>query len=158
MKNKIIFRKAKLSDLKNFEIIRQEKLNKLHISRLKAQKEGKGYYVICFLGKKPIGHVLIYYRGEYKWHECPAIVDLYVKESEREKGIATKLMKYAENIIKKEGYNKICLDVGISEKLLKKFYEKLGYAKVSGPYIMKYFLEDKNKTITEKINYFEKEI
>lgn len=57
------------------------------------------------------------------------IWSLFVDESCRKQGIATKLIKYAENIAKRRGCKQISLkwNEGLSIDWSKSWYERLGY-------------------------------
>jgi len=131
----------------------------LHLSRLKKQKSEKANYIIAFDNNKPVGHLFIDYKSKYSWHKNPVIMDLYVAEDERKKGIATKLMNYAESLIKKRGFDIACLDVEINNLFVKRFYEKMGYKMISGPHNLIYIEHDNNnKKVTEVVVHLVKNI
>ena len=154
---KITFRLANKKDLRLFDDIRNEKLHKLHLSRIKKQEQKKAEYFIVLQAKIPIGHVFINYNNQ--GCDYPVIEDLFVKEKSREQGIAKEILIFAENHVKQKGFPKVGLDVGVGEKWLRKFYEKMGYVVVSGPHTLTYILEDKeNKKVVEKVYHLRKKI
>jgi len=150
---KLTFKQAKKGDLKFLDEIREKKLNKIHLYRINRKQ---AEYILAFYKKEPVGHVFIDYKSKYKWHSCPAIEDLYVKASKRKKGIAINIMKQAEKQIKQKGFKEACLDVETHEHWIKKFYERLGYSKVSGPHNLKY--KSNNKEVTEIVFHLKKQL
>ena len=140
---KIILRLATEKDLHLFEEIRGEKLTKLHLDRLKKQKMNKVEYFLAFIDKKPAGHMMLNYKAKRKWYTCPILEDLYVKESERNKGIATQIINFAEKHLKDKKYKELALDVETHEIWLKKFYEDLGFKKINGIHKLIWINKDK---------------
>lgn len=156
---RLIFKQASKRELKDLDEIRAKKLHKLHLERIKRQTRGNTEYIIAYIGKEPVGHVFVNYESKRKWHECPIIEDLYVKENVREKGIAKRIMKYAEGRIKQRKFGKVGLDVETHEHWIRKFYETLGYLRVSRPHNLSYILKDnKNKKVTEKVIHLRKQL
>ncbi len=153
------FRYARKKDLASLDLIRETKLHQLHIDRITNQKKGNGEYILAFDKRSPVGHVFIDFKSPYEWHNCPIIVDLYVKDNERNKGFARKIMKYAEKRVKLKKYSLMGLDVETHEKWIRKFYEKIGYSFINGPHKLVYILKDKNnKKVVERVNHFQKRI
>ena len=150
---KLTFKKVEKEDLKFLDEIREKKLHKLHLERINNKQAN---YIIAFYKKEPVGHVFIDYKSKYKWHKYPAIEDLYVKKEKRKKGIAVEIMNYAEKLIKQKGFKEACLDVETHEHWIRKFYERLGYSKVSGPHNLKY--KSNNKEITEMVFHLKKHL
>jgi GNAT superfamily N-acetyltransferase len=150
------FRIAKEDDLNHFDDIRGEKLHKLHLKRITLQKEGKGEYIIAFENNGPVGHIFVNYKNSN--NKYPVLEDLYVKEIERGKGIAKKILIYIEKRLKKQKYKEIGIDVETHELWIKKFYESLGYVLVGGPDKSTFRLEDKNKDITEITFHLKKKV
>jgi len=158
-KNKMKIRLTKKSDLIYLDKIRDKKLHKLHLKRIKTQERKEAEYLIAFYNKKPIGHVFINYKSKRRWHKSPIIEDLFIKDEEREKGYAKKIMLYAENLVKEKGFKTIELDVETNEKWIRSFYESLGYKKISGPHKLNYVLEDEgDKEITETVYHLKKSL
>ena len=156
----LILREATFNDLEMLDEIREDDLRELHLDRLKNQEQGHVTYIIAFDGQTPVGSVLITYKNSHGWHRFPAIEDLYVKDSEREKGVAKQLMVYAEDVVRKKHHPKICLDVETHEKWIRKFYESIGYRFVSGVHELRYTIrkEDSVEEHVEHVNYFEKDL
>ena len=156
--SKLTFQKINKSNMNLLDVIRGEELHKLHLDRIEKQMEGSVTYIIAFDKKEPVGHILITYEKSFSWHNYPAIEDLYVKENARHKGFAKQIMDHAESLVKQKGYNKICLDTETKEHWIRKFYESLGYKKISGVHELIYFIEqkDQRKKHIEYVNYFEK--
>ena len=59
------------------------------------------------------------------------IYGLSVYESARRKGYGTSLINQCERMARKEGYNKISLEVDKTNKNFQRWYERLGYSKIS---------------------------
>ncbi len=99
------------------------------------------------LNQSIVGFLHIGYRGEnVAWIE-----DVYVDRDYRNKGIATKAIFLAEEIIKShEGFTSICFDVVPRNIAALKLYYKLGYDTLSMITIRKE-LYDNNREKTEKI-------
>ncbi len=153
------FKLAKKSDLKNLEIIREEDINSIHLERINKQEQGKAEYLIAFDGKKPVGHLFIDYKSKSTWVKSPILVDLYVKQSERKKGLGLKIINYSLEKVKAKGYKKVGLDVETHEHWIRKFYEKLGFKKISGPHKSTYTIKEENNKVYTEITYFlEKEL
>jgi GNAT superfamily N-acetyltransferase len=152
----LVFRKVKKSDLRFLEKIRDADLKELHLERIKNQNKKLVDYIIAFREEDPIGLILITYKNFHAWHKYPALEDLYIEKEERKKGFAKQIMIHAQNIIKKKGFKKACLDVETHEKWIRKFYESLGYKKISGVHDLKY--EINGNQVIEKVNYFEKKL
>lgn len=99
------------------------------------------------LNQSIVGFLHIGYRGEnVAWIE-----DIYVDRDYRNKGIATKAIFLAEEIIKShEGFTSICFDVVPRNIAALKLYYKLGYDTLSMITIRKE-LYDNNREKNEKI-------
>ncbi len=99
------------------------------------------------LNQSIVGFLHIGYRGEnVAWIE-----DIYVDRDYRNKGIATKAIFLAEEIIKShKGFTSICFDVVPRNIAALKLYYKLGYDTLSMITIRKE-LYDNNREKTEKI-------
>ena len=129
----MIIREAIKEDLKYFDIIRGEKLHKLHLKRLKEQNKNKAKYLIIFLNKQPVGHIFIRYKEDRVHKIIPIFEDLFVRSNYRGKGIATKILEHAEKLVKSKGFKECYLDFEIQEKHLEEFYEHRGYIIIGEP-------------------------
>ncbi len=67
------------------------------------------------------------------------IVSLAVMPEHRRKGVATALMKLAEEALKRKGAEELYLEVRVSNEPAIRLYEKLGYKKVK---VLKYYYSD----------------
>jgi GNAT superfamily N-acetyltransferase len=105
-----------------------------HQKRHAVQQSGKGLYLIAWQDSKPVGHFLLRWDGPetdtsgmYPY-PTPYLEAGGTKKAYRRKGVATKLIKRAEEIIKEKNYNTIGLAVGtIDNPDAKRLYEKLGF-------------------------------
>ncbi len=73
------------------------------------------------------------------------IMNLFVDENERKKGIATALMK---EVINKENYNKIMLEVNENNIEAIRLYTKLGFKEIS---LRERYYEQDSAIIMEKV-------
>ncbi len=154
---KLTFRLATKGDIKAFEDIREEDLHNLHLERISKQKEKKAEYFIVFLRNQPVGHVFINY--DNKGYLYTILEDIYVKKQFRKKGIAKKIVFFAERHLKQRGQKEIGLEADIENKWLNKFYEDLGYKRISGPHKNTYILKDKgNKELVEVVYRLKKSL
>ena len=104
--------------------------------------------------QQTVGFLRIGYRGDnVAWIE-----DIFVDEEYRNRGIATKSIKEAEKIIKKQPqYTSVCLEVVPKNKAALSLYYKLGYDRLSIITVRKDFNKE-NDGVKEKILGFEFEI
>jgi len=163
MKIKIV--KAKKTDLNilNKELSVKEILW-FHEEKLKEQEKGKSMWLIAWKNNHPIGHVQVRFNGskitkvKSNLKNCPHIESLGVKEDYRKKGVGTKLMNYAENLVKKKGYKKVGLAVEKRNLFLEKLYFKRGYKNWGkGIVIDSWYVLNKKRNkqkVSEKCNYF----
>ena len=128
---KLFFRKAKLSDIKelsklrrdSFGKIKSEKYRKDLVDLLKSlntpldiKKKIKEYDMFCLLEKKKIIGTVSINKSEIK--------GVFVKYNYARKGIGTKLMNFIEDYARKNKIKKVHL---YSAEKAKGFYKKLGY-------------------------------
>jgi len=144
--------------MKDLNIIRKEKLRKLHNSRLKLQKEGKALYLIVYIKNKPVGHVFVHLKGNEKYHSCPTLQDLFVKENLRRKKIGARILKKVERKLKSKGHKKVGLDVETKEKWLLFFYEKIGYKIIGKPHKQTWTQKDSGKKMNTVVFHLEKKL
>ncbi len=139
-----------------------------HEEKLKEQEKGKSIWLIAWENNHPIGHIQVRFDGskikkvKSNLKNCPHIESLGVKENYRKKGVGTKLMDYAENLVKKKGYKKVGLAVEKDNIFLEKLYSKRGYKNWGKEFVTDSWnvlnkKENKQK-VNEKCNYFIKEI
>lgn len=71
-----------------------------------------------------VGMVELQFTNGYRY---AYLCNLIVSSEHQHKGLGTKLMSKAEEIVKDKGFNEIHLKVEKEKDLLVKWYEKLGY-------------------------------
>jgi GNAT superfamily N-acetyltransferase len=132
-KKRLKIRKAKERDLILLEKeLGYKDLPKFHKNKIEEQKKGGSLWLIAGEGKIPVAHVQLRFNGcnvkkVIKLISCPHVESLGVKEDYRKKGIATKLMDFVENLVKRKGYSEIGLSVEKDNNFLKNLYKKRGY-------------------------------
>lgn len=95
------------------------------------QQEGKRNILVASIDGKFAGYLTILWSSEYPYFKenvIPVIQDLNVLIEFRKKGVATKLMEYAENIISKE-FNTVGIGVGLTSDYgnAQRLYIRRGY-------------------------------
>src|SRR5713101_5800598 len=95
-------------------------LSKHHYKRYEVQKRGEGVYLIAWHDRIPVGHFLLYWSGPHDAHVMK-YVDITrsayleagaTKVAYRRKGVATRLIREAEQLAKEKGCTQIGLNVG----------------------------------------------
>jgi ribosomal protein S18 acetylase RimI-like enzyme len=81
-------------------------------------------FLVGVLDGKVVATCMAGYEGHRGW-----INYLAVSPALRRRGIASRLMREAESLLKKAGCPKICLQVRSSNVQVVRFYENLGYSK-----------------------------
>lgn len=132
------------------------------------QKKGNSYWLISWYRGKPIGRIQLRLDGskvlkvKKYLKNCPHIEALGVNEKYKRKGVASKLIKYSEELAKKKGFDQIGLAVEKGNIFLERIYKRRGYKKwKKGMIIEKWFEYDSkgNKKIKEHpCNYFIKQL
>jgi len=150
--------KATNKDLNDLNIIREKKLIKLHNSRFELQKKDKAFYFIAYIKNKPVGHVFVVLEGNEKYHTCPTLQDLFVKENLRRKKIGSKILKKVETKLKKICYKKVGLDVETREKWLLSFYNKMDYKIIGKPHRQNWIQKDSGKKMNTIVYHLEKRL
>ena len=80
--------------------------------------------IVAVIGFQPM--ITLYY-GKYIW-----VCDLVTDASVRSKGYGEKLLAFAQELVKSEGYEAVALSSGLLREEAHRFYEeKMGYDKVS---------------------------
>ncbi|BAJ64792.1 putative acetyltransferase [Anaerolinea thermophila UNI-1] len=105
-----------------------------HARRLVRQQNGSAVYLIAFLAEMPVGHLLLKWDGARdeavranRPVPCPDLEDLFVREEYRQQGIATQLLRHAEDLARQCGYAEIGLAVGLENPDARRLYDRLGY-------------------------------
>jgi GNAT superfamily N-acetyltransferase len=76
--------------------------------------------VVGFAGLRIVAH--IFYEGSHA-----EITELFVEEKHRRQGIASGLMRYAEEITKDRSANEVVLHTGEDNRTAREFYAAIGY-------------------------------
>lgn len=162
-KKRLKIKKAEERDLSVLEKkLGYENLPNLHKNKIKEQEKENSLWLIAWEGKIPVAHVQIRFGGcnvekVKKTISCPHVESLGVKEDYRKKGIATKLMDFVENLVKRKGYSEIGLSVEKDNDFLKNLYKKRGYNDWRKGEIIEVW-EENGKERKEKCVYLIKEL
>lgn len=159
--------KLKIKPIEKDEILILNKklvgLSPPHKEKLKEQEKTNSFWLIAWIGKNPVAHMQIRFDGskikkvKKNLKKCPHLEALGVAKNIRKKGIATKMIKFAENLAKKEGFNKIGLSVEKGNYFLKRIYTKRGYKDWKKGDIIESWKQD-GKLMRRKCDYFVKKI
>lgn len=90
-------------------------------------------YLIAWADGEPIGHLLLRWRGLdnafllSKNLNYPCVEAVGVRVDFWHKGIGTRLMQKAQDLISEKGFGKIGVAVGVKNERAGNLYEKLGY-------------------------------
>jgi GNAT superfamily N-acetyltransferase len=129
--------------------------------RLQEHAAGVINFLVAWEEGNPIGH------GYVRWHpgeplsfsfpDVPSIGDLAVKEELRSRGVGTRLMEEAEDLVLRAGHPQIAVGVDINNYRARSLYERRGYVE-SGikPYRSSWSFVDRRgrfTTRTERILY-----
>ncbi len=87
--------------------------------------KAKSIVLVAFVEGKLIGSIIVLLRDNIS---NARIYSLEVHPADRRRGIASLLMDAALEILKKKGYKKITLEVGINNEAAQKLYEMKGFA------------------------------
>ncbi len=105
-----------------------------HRLRFDVQRRGEGIYLIAWHRAEPIGHFLLRWSGpdddptgryprDIPYLEAGATVPEFQR-----RGVATRLVQIAEDLVRERGNRKIGLAVGHSDNpAARRLYERLGY-------------------------------
>ncbi|MDH1882803.1 MULTISPECIES: aminoglycoside 6'-N-acetyltransferase [Empedobacter] len=92
---------------------------------------------ICYLCKEAGDYIAFLHlssRNDYvegaKDLPIAYVEGIYVKSDFQKKGIAKKLMNYAENWAKQKGYNQIASDTNITNSVSIDFHKQIGFAEI----------------------------
>jgi GNAT superfamily N-acetyltransferase len=114
-----------------------ESLSKRHYKRYEVQQRGDGVYLIAWHDGIPVGHFLLRWSGpdeaQVRRHyidvtRCAFLQSGATRTEDRRKGVATALIREAEQLAKAHGCTHIGLSVGSTDNPdAKRLYEHLGY-------------------------------
>lgn len=91
-------------------------------------EQAGGEWLVAWEDGRPVGHAHIDWSAD-----PPALQDVYVAESHRRHGVASKLSEAAEQLLRDRGFAQIGLDVDVENAPARALYEKLGYRESGTP-------------------------
>lgn len=103
-----------------------------HRKRLARQAEGKGDYLIAE-GKIPVGHIYIAWEGprdgplDKREEKEPLIEDFRIHPAAQGRGIGRVLLREAEDLVRKRGYQRVGVSVIATNPSLERMYHRAGY-------------------------------
>ncbi len=92
-----------------------------HLPLDRLEQQG-GEWLVAWEEGLPVGHLHLDWRTD-----PPAVQNLFVPETHRRRGIASKLSAAAEELVRERGFDRIALDVDVESAPARALYEKLGY-------------------------------
>jgi ribosomal protein S18 acetylase RimI-like enzyme len=104
----------------------------IHRKRYGKQQRGEALYLIAWLREQPVGHLLINWAGNSSAQAaaigpCPTLEDIAVSPVYQSRGIGSRLMEAAEELVRERGYARMGLDVGLENHGARRLYERRGY-------------------------------
>jgi GNAT superfamily N-acetyltransferase len=108
----------------------------MHAERLADQYAGQVLYLIAWLGERPVGHVLLRWRGSTnpalrpiiaRYGRHPYLEDLFVLPDARSRTIGSQLLVTAEQQSSLRGHNHVGLAVAPENVRARALYERHGY-------------------------------
>ena len=107
-----------------------------HAERLADQYAGQVLYLIAWLGARPVGHVLVRWRGStnpalrpviMRYGRHPYLEDLFVLAESRSRSFGSQLLATAEQQANLRGHDRIGLAVALENVRARALYERHGY-------------------------------
>ena len=104
-----------------------------HRERFARQQEGKVVYLVGWMGKLPVGHALVQWKGttddpmRSQLDHVPNLEDLFVAPAYRSRGVGSQLLDASEALTKRKGYSRIGLGVAVDNPRARSLYELQGY-------------------------------
>jgi GNAT superfamily N-acetyltransferase len=86
-----------------------------------------GEWLVAWEVETPVGHLHLDWRAD-----PPEVQNLFVLETHRRRGIASRLSEAAEERVRERGFDRIALDVDVEAADARALYEKLGYRERGG--------------------------
>ncbi len=87
-----------------------------------------GDWLVAWDGGEPVGHAHVDWRPS-----PPELQNVFVAESHRRRGIASRLSVAAEELVRNRGHAGIALDVDVENAAARSLYAKLGYRPAGTP-------------------------
>jgi GNAT superfamily N-acetyltransferase len=106
-----------------------------HRHRFDRQQEGEVTYLVAWHKKQSVGHALVIWQrppndlfASRLQEPCPDVEDLFVLEEMRSQGIATQILRHAEELARLRGYRQVGLSAGVEvDDPGRRLYEHRGY-------------------------------
>ena len=104
-----------------------------HEGRLVRQERGESLFLVAWLSGRAAGQLVLTLAGSEEQQiiaraaGVPYISDIAVPEELRSQGIGTRLIRYAEGLVRIEGLKEVGLAVGTGNQRARMLYERLGY-------------------------------
>jgi len=106
-----------------------------HRERYLRQQAAHATYFVAWLGRRPVGHLLLHWDGPQTepmlsmLRDCPEIEDFYVDPPYRGQGIGVRLLEAAEALAIARGHAQIGLAVGLTPDYdrARAIYQRRGY-------------------------------
>ena len=108
-------------------------------SRLPRQLRGRGEILVAFRDAHPAGAVFVSWEAAdepaVRRHlpGVPTIFHLHVAPAHRRKGVATSLIRHAEQRLRRRGHRRVLLGVDTSNQPARRLYQRLGYVQPDEP-------------------------
>ncbi len=115
-----------------------------HGERLEAQDRGECVYLIAWAGNEPVGHLNLRLRGRKlperaRTLRAAQIEDLSVSAPHRRRGVATELMRRAEDEAVSRGFGTLGLGVDVGNVPARRLYRREGYEEAGlGRFLVSY--------------------
>lgn len=114
-----------------------------HGERWQRQQSGAAIYLVARHNDQPVGHALLKWGGATDPHvaqrlatACPDLEDLFVLGDWRNQGIGGDLLRVAEALVMRHGFDQLGLSVSVENPDAQRLYERLGYRDAGfGPYV-----------------------
>jgi GNAT superfamily N-acetyltransferase len=87
-----------------------------------------GEWLVAWDGEEPVGHAHVDWRPS-----PPQLQNVFVTESHRRRGVASKLSIAAEELVRSRRHGMIALDVDVENTAARSLYDKLGYRPAGTP-------------------------
>ena len=87
-----------------------------------------GDWLVAWDREEPVGHAHVDWRPS-----PPQLQNVFVAETHRRRGVASKLSIAAEELVRSRGHRTIALDVDVENTAARSLYEKLGYRPAGTP-------------------------
>jgi ribosomal protein S18 acetylase RimI-like enzyme len=142
-----------------------------HVRRLGDQRAGRITYLIAWLDRKALGHVLIRWGGptnpELVWRlgrraDHPYIEALFVHPEYRSHSIGSQLLAAAERLVQSRGFRRIGLAVAVDNVRAWALYDRLGYRDADVGEVVNHwsYVDEAGQEVigTEMVTYLVKEL